>query len=244
MGRFRGPAPLHHTLLECRKMTGVTLQTLHPTNFDEGTIIDQTPFPGIEHGTETIEELRELLAPIGAKMLVQAIKDGSFVSPIQKVSREKGDRSATELSYAHKIGPKDRHIDWTTWTASDILRRQKIIGPLWNITQALTKDKRGQREAAKRVIWDRGFRLLEEEFHLFPAIGHPIIVGLHGSRQKVHIRTCDGNVLVVEKVKIEGQTTTDASLAARRTGLVPISMDRNALQESPHDFATFHSKLT
>ncbi|KAL8759857.1 MAG: hypothetical protein Q9184_003510, partial [Pyrenodesmia sp. 2 TL-2023] len=218
---FRGPAPLHHTLLRSRTRTGVTLQTLHPTNFDRGTIVEQTPPPGIEHGTETVEELRNLLAPIGAQMLVQALMDGTFVLPNQRISMINGNPSPTEPSYAHKIGPKDRHIDWTTWTASDILRRHKIIGPLWNITEAHVKDRMGQHEAAKRIIWDHGFRLLEEDCHIHPPIGHPVVVGLHAPTQKVYIRTCDGNILVADKVKIEGQNTAEASLAARRTGLAP-----------------------
>lgn len=86
MDRFRGPAPLHHTLLQGRETTGVTLQTLHPKHFDDGEIIAQTPYPGIKHGAKTVEELRDLLAPIGAQMLVQAIKDRSFVPPIQKLT--------------------------------------------------------------------------------------------------------------------------------------------------------------
>lgn len=233
--RFRGPAPLHHTLLRSRTRTGVTLQTLHPTNFDGGIIIEQTPFLGIEHGTETVEELRDLLAPIGAQMLVQALMDGTFVRPVQGFERIKGGPSSTEPSYAHKIGPKDRHIDWSTWTASDILKRQKVIGPLWNITEAQVKNRLGQHKAAKRIIWDQGFSLLEADCHLHPPVGHPIIVGLHAPTQKVCIRTCDGNILVADKVKVEGQNTAEASLAARRTGFAP----RTHL----HEPVAFYSRL-
>lgn len=242
--RFRGPAPLHHTLLQGRQTTGVTLQTLHPTDFDKGDILDQTPYPGIEHGAGTVEELRELLAPIGARMLARAIKDRSFVPPIDKFKTYDGDRSTAELTYASKIGPKDRHIDWTTWTAGDILRRQQVIGPLWNIAKVRIKDGGGQREEAKRIIWDQGFRILKEECHLFPARGQPIIVGLHGSLQELYIRTCDGNMLVADEVKIEGQNTTVASHAARRNGLAAIPSRPSELREFPHDFVAFHSALT
>lgn len=221
----------------------MTLQTLHPTSFDEGKIIDQTPYPGVEHRAETVEDLRELLAPIGARMLVQAIRSRSFLPPIDEAPGYEGHGSPVESSYASKIGPKDRHINWTTWTASDILKRQKLIGPLWNITKALVKDRIEQREDVKRIIWDQGFRLLEEECHLFPAIGHPVIVGLHGPAQKVYIRTCDGNILVADKVKIEGQNTMEASHAARRSGLAPVPSGLNELRQSPHDFAAFHSRL-
>ncbi|KAL9021361.1 MAG: hypothetical protein Q9185_001472 [Variospora sp. 1 TL-2023] len=177
---FRGPAPLHHTLLNGRRTTGVTLQTLHPTRFDGGKTIDQTPYPGIEHGAETVEDLRDVLAPMGADMLVQSIRNYSFVPPIQQASESEAFQTSAVLTYASKVGPKDRHIDWATWTATDILRRQKIIGPLWNTTEA----------------------------------------------------------------QIEGQIMIEASLAARRTGLVPISANVGAFRQSSHDFVAFHARLT
>ncbi|KAL8841060.1 MAG: hypothetical protein Q9170_001085 [Blastenia crenularia] len=232
---FRGPAPLHHTLLTGRETTGVTLQTLHPSSFDEGEIIAQTPYPGIKHGCKTVEELRDLLAPIGAQMLVQAIKDRSFVQPIPKTGWRDGSQSNGKFTYASKIGPKDRHIDWATWTASDILRRQQIIGPLWNMAEILVKGH--NRSSRKRVIWDQGFHRLEEECHIFPATGHPIIVGLHGPVQHVYVRTCDGQMLVARPVKMEGGITDEAIHAVRRSNLAPISM------EASHDFVPFHSPL-
>ncbi|KAL8943081.1 MAG: hypothetical protein Q9216_001281 [Gyalolechia sp. 2 TL-2023] len=241
--RFRGPAPLHHTLLAGQETTGVTLQTLHPTNFDEGEIISQTPYPGIKHGAMTVEELRDLLAPIGAQMLVRAINDYCFVPPLQTRGWYKNTQSLSNLTYASKITSKDRHIDWATWTATDILKRQRIVGPLWNTTEAWIKGLDGKSKEPKRIIWDQGFRLLKDECHLFPAAGHPIVVGLHGSTQQVYIRTCDGQTLVADRVKIEGQTTTEAFLAAKRTGLAPLSLDLEELRQSPHDFVAFHSRL-
>ncbi|KAL9606071.1 MAG: hypothetical protein Q9179_000751 [Wetmoreana sp. 5 TL-2023] len=240
---FPGPAPLHHTLLEGRKTTGVTLQTLHPTKFDGGKIIAQTPYPGIEHGAETVGQLRDVTAPLGARMLVQGIKNGLFIPPVQEVGWYTGDEGALKFTYASKIGPKDRHINWASWSASDILRRQRIIGPLWNYAESFAKEQHGSRKIVKRVIWEHGFRLLEHECHLFPATGHPVIVGLHGITQKVYIRTCDGNVLVADMIKVEGGTTTEAFHAARRTGLAPIPTTLDNLARLPHDFVAFHARL-
>lgn len=240
---FRGPAPLHHTLLTGQETTGVTLQTLHPTRFDEGKIISQTPHPGIKHGAKTVDELRNVLAPIGAQMLVQAIEDRSFFPPVEYRELHKTVHGVPEYKYASKITPKDRHIDWATWTANDILNRQRIIGPLWNISEALIKNSSGESREAKRLIWDQGFRLLKDECHLFPAIGHPIIVGLHGSTQNLYVRTCDGQILVANEVKVEGQTTAEVVHAAKRTGLVPLPMKPEELRQFHHDFVAFHSQL-
>ncbi|KAL8674956.1 MAG: hypothetical protein Q9168_000659 [Polycauliona sp. 1 TL-2023] len=238
---FPGPAPLHHTLLADRKTTGVTLQTLHPTQFDEGRIVAQTPYPGIEHRAGTVEELQYLTAPLGADMLIQSLKDGSFVPPIREVGWYNSAGTSKDFTYASKIGPTDRHLDWATWSADDILRRQRVIGPLWNTTQIGNDSKRKE---LKRIIWDHGFHLLEEQCHLFPAVGHPIIVGLRGAAPKVYIRTCDGNVLVANSVKIEGETIAEASHAAKRNGLAPIANRTDRHTQFPHDFVAFHSALT
>ena len=221
----------------------MTLQTLHPSKFDGGDIIAQTPYPGVKHGTTTVEGLRSLLAPIGAQMLVQAIKDRSFFPPVRVLDRYRDYRNSTEITYASKIGPDDRHIVWDTWTASDILKRQQIIGPLWNTTVVSEKGRNGESKEAKRIIWDQGFRLLEEECHILPAIGHPIIVGLHGPTQNVYIRTCDGRILVANTAKVEGQSTTEAVSAARRHSLAPIPTRLEEMRQAPNDFVPFYSRL-
>ncbi|KAL8711325.1 MAG: hypothetical protein Q9220_004222 [cf. Caloplaca sp. 1 TL-2023] len=239
---FPGPAPLHHTLLEDRKRTGVTLQTLHPTQFDGGKIIAQTPFPGIEHNAKTVEDLRVLTARLGAQMLIQVIDESLFVPPIAEVGWCRDTETPSRFKRALKIGSEDRHLDWAQWTAQDILRRQQIIGPLWNITDASSKARSGNRREARRIIWEGGFRL-ENDFHIFPPVGHPIVIGLHGHTQSVCIRTCDGNTLIARNVKLEGESTSDVFDAVRRAGLAPVPKAMDKLRQSPHDFVSFHSPL-
>ncbi|KAL8642631.1 MAG: hypothetical protein Q9228_000680 [Teloschistes exilis] len=239
-----GPAPLHHTLLEGRKTTGVTLQTLHPTQFDKGKIIAQTPYPGIEHDAESVEQLRDLTAPLGAELLVSSLRNGLFVAPVQETGWYRGDQSLTRFKKASKIGPEDRHIDWASWSADEILRRQRVIGPLWNFAESLVQDKSGERRGTRRLIWEHGFRLPQEEFHLFPAIGQPIVVGLSKTTKKVYVRTCDGQVLVPNHIKIEGGATTAAFHAIKARGLAPIPSTVNESQHPAHDFVTFHSRLS
>ncbi|KAI4107733.1 MAG: hypothetical protein L6R37_001418 [Teloschistes peruensis] len=242
--RLPGPAPLHHTLLEGRKTTGVTLQTLHPTQFDKGEIIAQTPYPGIEHDAESVEQLRDLTAPLGAELLVNSIRNGSFVAPVQGTGWYRGDQSLTRFKKASKIGPEDRHIDWASWSADEILRRQRVIGPLWNFAESLVQDESGERRGTRRLIWEHGFRLLQEEFHLFPAIGQPIVVGLSKTTKKVYVRTCDGQVLVPNHIKIEGGATTAGFHAIRARGLAPIPSTVNESQHPAHDFVPFYSRLS
>ncbi|KAL9067314.1 MAG: hypothetical protein Q9157_006855 [Trypethelium eluteriae] len=132
---LRGPAPLHHTLLQKRKNTGVTVQTLHPKDFDQGAIIAQTPSPGIpipDPETCTPNQLLEVLAPIGGKMLVEALEAGLFVPPIKEIQPFTGLALSSELRHAHKVTPNDMYIDWQAWSAEDIILRQRIFQKLWD----------------------------------------------------------------------------------------------------------------
>ncbi|KAL2171936.1 hypothetical protein VTG60DRAFT_995 [Thermothelomyces hinnuleus] len=79
---LRGPAPIHHALLAERDYTGITIQTLSPEAFDAGIPLLQTPAPGvpIPEGC-TPKQLHEILAPMGAQLLVQALRAGLHVPP-------------------------------------------------------------------------------------------------------------------------------------------------------------------
>ncbi|KAI9664496.1 MAG: Methionyl-tRNA formyltransferase [Bathelium mastoideum] len=130
-----GPAPLHHTLLQRRERTGVTIQTLHPKHFDQGAIVAQTPRPGIVVPNRercTPDQLLHVLAPVGGEMLVEALEEKLFMHPINSIEPFTGLGDATELFHAHKIMSNDRRIDWNTWTADDILLRQRVLGKLWD----------------------------------------------------------------------------------------------------------------
>jgi methionyl-tRNA formyltransferase len=69
---LKGPAPIQHALLKRRLYTGVSVQTLHPAQFDGGTVLAQTPSPGImiPDGANA-DDLTKRLADEGANMLVE-----------------------------------------------------------------------------------------------------------------------------------------------------------------------------
>ena len=135
---LRGPAPIHHTLLQRRQKTGITLQTLHPKHFDQGMILAQTPYPGLNIPNSemcTPGQLLDFLAPLGGQMLVETLRNRAFAPPLEDVSWYGKDMSEAELKHAPKIQKEDSHIDWDTWTADEILLRSRVLGDLWdNIT--------------------------------------------------------------------------------------------------------------
>ena len=130
---LRGPAPLHHAILKRRKITGVSLQTMHPTKFDHGDVLAQGPMHGVPiSDTSTPQQLLEILGPLGAEMLTDAIEKGTFVPPVRNILQ--GRPEPEDLAHAPKITPEDRHIDWNTWGPDEIKLRDRVLGRLWDTT--------------------------------------------------------------------------------------------------------------
>ena len=237
---FRGAAPLHHTLLSGTEMTGVTLQTLHPTRFDHGIILTQTS--PVKIRAATVPELERILAPRGSELLLQGIRDRVFVDPPEIPDKSKADAEDNEVLPAPKISSVDRHIDWNTWTAEKILRRHRVIGPLWNHVCRIDED--ASKRIVIRLIWDSGFRKLpkcpESIKSLVPEAGGLIAVGLHSDDQSVYIKTCDGHMLQAYKVKMGGDIGRNFLAAARRVEMIELP---KALNEVSCDYKLFDCVL-
>lgn len=145
---LRGPAPLHRALLAGRTHAGVSLQTLSEKGFDSGEILAQTPPPGIPipPGAD-VPTLRDLLADLGAEMLVDGLRRGVHVPPRQEVGWGDPPRdSEGELVHAPKITKRDAEVRWGSggWSAEVVARRARVLGDaLWS--RALARDGRTRR---------------------------------------------------------------------------------------------------
>lgn len=108
---------------------------MHPTKFDHGVVLAQTPGVDIEDDATT-ESLLEMLGPMGAELLVRGVEEGVFVPPLRDVSGETeiaDHHRRPEPAHAPKISPADREIDWASWTADEILLRDRALGGrLWD----------------------------------------------------------------------------------------------------------------
>lgn len=104
---------------------------MHPTKFDHGVVLAQTPAPGIPIPDDaTPQSLLETLGPMGADLLVKGIEEALFVPPHRDVCSDLP--TPTNQAHAPKIHPTDRCIDWKTWTASEIFLRDRVLGRLWD----------------------------------------------------------------------------------------------------------------
>ena len=161
------------------------------------------------------------MSTMGAIMLLHGLENRIFVHPVVDVGWFKGNTSEpnSPIRAAPKIMPEDRHIDWTTWTANDIINRQNVIGPLWSYAQGSSN----LGTSPRRIIWQNGFAPVsrfDEDRDNCQDSGHPFAVRQGSKFSAVNVRTCDGKLLSILECKVEGQAPTRAAEGARRAGML------------------------
>ncbi|KAF4986913.1 hypothetical protein FDECE_15695 [Fusarium decemcellulare] len=219
---LRGPAPIHHAILRGYRHTGVSLQTLDAKAFDHGTVLAQTPRPGIPVPSDcTVQELTNLLAPIGAQMLVQGLRDGVHIPPSQNAGWKAGEIADEQLTHAPKVTKADGQVGWAQWTGEEFVRRVRVLGSVW--THAFNK----KGELKRLIIQDAEVVPLEEaaiyggevSFVQSPELGleSPKFAALLSDQ-------CDGSCLIrvsnfdlvrVKRVKEEGKPERDAMVVLK-----------------------------
>lgn len=118
--RWRGAAPVERAILAGDARTGVDLMVVEE-GLDTGGIYRRAE---VEIGPdETLDELRGRLVEIGTGMLIEELTAGLGPATPQ----------AGEPTYAAKLEPDDRRLDWTM-PAIDVHRRVRL-GDAWTTHQ-------------------------------------------------------------------------------------------------------------
>ncbi|XP_063495014.1 methionyl-tRNA formyltransferase, mitochondrial isoform X1 [Symphalangus syndactylus] len=131
--RWRGPAPVIHTVLHGDTVTGVTIMQIRPERFDVGPILKQETVP--VPPKSTAKELEAVLSRLGANMLISVLKN-------LPESLSNGRQQPTEgATYAPKISAGTSCIKWEEQTSEQIFRLYRAIGniiPLQTLWMANT----------------------------------------------------------------------------------------------------------
>lgn len=167
--RYKGSAPIQYTLLNRDPVTGVSIQTLHPSKFDHGEVIAQTPELSVSellgrHGNQEnefgygevvgepwkTETLLHELGTIGAELL------SNVLTKRQYITRDNSIR-LYESSMAPTIKTTDKQIKWATQSANKITNMVDVLGPLYAFkqTQVGKKHKSATEFADKRVLFHK-----------------------------------------------------------------------------------------
>jgi methionyl-tRNA formyltransferase len=112
--RWRGAAPIERALMAGDRETGVTIIKL-VQELDAGPIAAQQAFPVGED--DDYGSIAARTAELGVELLEQVLPDPSFTP-----QPEEG------VTYAEKIGPEDRALDWSR-PPEELLNRIRALSP-------------------------------------------------------------------------------------------------------------------
>jgi len=113
--RWRGPAPVVHTILAGDAVTGVTLQRV-VYEVDAGDVLAQREYA--LSGRETAGELERTLTGLGAELVVEVLREHRFAARPQ----------TGEVTTAPKIRTRDARLDWNA-SADELDRRVRAFNP-------------------------------------------------------------------------------------------------------------------
>lgn len=224
---LKGSTPIEHAIINGYTTTGVTVQTLHPSKFDEGNVVLQTPFPGIpipDPTQITSPELRRLLAPIGAELLVRSLREGLYLRPQSTPSIAR----TSKLHHAPKLSPEARHINFRSMASTHILRLNRALGRLW-IRPSNTEGHSGD----ARLILESDLRLARTNDleHIPSAIldnmetGVPFtVISGHPSSDAqapvLLVKCADGNFMCIPTIRMSGLPSGNSAAVAAKANLL------------------------
>uniref|UniRef100_A0A3B4AHN3 Methionyl-tRNA formyltransferase, mitochondrial n=1 Tax=Periophthalmus magnuspinnatus TaxID=409849 RepID=A0A3B4AHN3_9GOBI len=102
--RWRGPAPIFHTIMQGDEVTGVTVMQIRPHRFDVGPILSQEVYHIQKKLTS--DELGEVLAVKGAEMLIDTLKN------LCEKLQNKKEQNTMGTTFAPKI---NKSLSWLVW---------------------------------------------------------------------------------------------------------------------------------
>lgn len=154
-----------------------------------------------------------ILGVLGARILADGIKAGSFLPPHEDVRGSKFQQaaSANDIKHAPKITPKDRHIAWLSWPAEKILRHDRVLGRLWDTEtyqRTRTLVSGATQPQAKRVTYEGPWSAVSigTGTQKSSQPGAPVLLSIEGTLGgRLGFVTCDGYAVLPAGATIEGE---------------------------------------
>lgn len=131
--RWRGAAPIIHTLINGDLKTGVTIMKIMPKKFDIGEIVLQKQIDIDEH--ETMPKLYTKLAKLGGNLLKETFENLLELLQFAKPQDE------TNITYAPKITSKISLINWNKMSATNVYNLHRALLGLYDLTTSFQNVK-------------------------------------------------------------------------------------------------------
>ena len=203
LSQYCGAGPLQRALLNQDDVTGVTVQTLHPTEFDRGAILARDSYK--IKPSETYRSLAEELSRRGGKLLYDILLNRMYDCNIPGYITLP---PVLPLSYAKKVQPSERQINWSQYDTFKIVRNFNTLGQLYTFKRYKSRKSRNGELKLRRVVLDD---IREANGYSFSAGSIPgsFIVD-PANKQRLLIKTIDGNVSAgIIKVESLGSVSGD-----------------------------------
>lgn len=128
--RWRGAAPVIHTLLNNDHLTGITIMRIAPRRFDVGHVVSKVEVQ-VKWNTKS-KELTAHLAEVGAQELV------SLLPNLPEHLNKAYPQSSEGVTKAPKVDERASRAQWSEWSCSDVQARFRALDdymPLWTLWQ-------------------------------------------------------------------------------------------------------------
>lgn len=183
--RYAGSSPIQHALMNDDSYTGVTVQTLHPTKFDHGSLIAQSDAVPIQD-SDDYGSLESRLGEIGGQLLHHTLKEKLYVD-VSPITNDITPSSATKIHHSTK------EINWNSMSSRTIKRYFDALGPLYTFIFAEPlKKKKSSGGSFKRVIL-QGINVVETNALTHHSIGSFMFDPITNSTL---VKTIDGEISV------------------------------------------------
>ncbi|KXN75054.1 Formyltransferase [Conidiobolus coronatus NRRL 28638] len=118
--KYRGAAPIFHTLINEESETGVTVQELSTEKFDAGKILNQKIFtiPSKPYYLDIYEKLGIL----GADMLVETIDN------LEEFKMNAKTQDSSQITHAKKFGKEYMKINWLEDNLGLLMKKHRVLG--------------------------------------------------------------------------------------------------------------------
>ncbi|GAO48565.1 hypothetical protein G7K_2738-t1 [Saitoella complicata NRRL Y-17804] len=205
---YRGPAPIHHALMNGDVYTGVTIQTLDPKEFDNGRILEQERVDIPQDAT--LENLKNMLAEKSGNMLVDFVRkrwgsemvDGNPLASLTSVT-------SYPKIYAPKVAKDALRVNWKEWSGRKVMQWNKAFtGQLWTTLHVNDQYKRVLLTFSQSGHSFKDEDLPEELKQAEP--GTLIVVGPSGGERFAAVVCADDSIATLTSVKVEGKRNVDA----------------------------------
>lgn len=207
--RYKGASPIQFALLNRDKETGVTVQTLHPSKFDQGSIVAQTePLIVDQLLCKGVVSHFDKDVPINTAIMMDQLGiEGSNL--LKKVIAQDlyldtniDQKTDIEPSYAPKITTEMRQINWQSDDAEILLNKLQVLGPIFTHKKISTRDGT---VVNKRVI----FHEIEITPQVPAGLEDPGQFTFDESRRNLYVK-CGTKCIRVKRVQFEGFQEEDA----------------------------------